>query len=168
MNTRFKDLIKKDLLKENIKVFIDGEDVTNLPKDELNKRFNDPAIEGPQYEKLEIFQYSNKYKKWYYKKPIKYEKEHIFGINKVVTYYNISLTLNGNGRGIGYHRFVYAFFNDIAKAYNENNELMDICHKDHNTANNNIKNLIWDTRKNNLSDRTGATNQYGKLRRSKS
>lgn len=95
-------------------------------------------------------------------------KAHDKGIIGECTYYQISLSKpmkdhpnRLNGFGIPMHRLVYVWFNDIIKAYNDNDEKMEICHIDGDSSNNHITNLTWDTAKNNRAMRRGAVNQYG-------
>ena len=54
------------------------------------------------------------------------------------------------------HRILYIWFYDDLKPD------LDVCHIDHNWANNNISNLKQDTHRNNLLERRGSINQYGK------
>lgn len=123
-----------------------------MPQEKLYETFKG-------YKTFDIYQYSFKFHKWLKKTPIPNTKIHEKGINKECTYLQIPVSGIGS---IPLHRFVFVWFNEIIEPYNENGELMDICHKDRDRENNHIDNLKWDTRKNNLAERTGAINQYGR------
>lgn len=113
------------------------------------------------YQTLTVVQYSKRYKKWIEKKPNSNHAIHPKGIIGVCTYDQISISVPHNlSRGIPLHRIVYVWFNDIIEPYNEYNEKMEICHKDGNSHNNHLSNLVWDTAKNNRAMRKGARNQH--------
>lgn len=151
---RYKVFTKKELLDNKVEIVIDGEPTSFMTLEELNERFRD-------YKTLNIFQYSNKFKKWLPKTGTQNDKVHELGINKVCTYYQVPLTLFGVPKGIPIHRVIYVWFHGEIQPFNEDGELMDICHIDRDSSNNHITNLVWDTKKNNIAQRTGAVNQYG-------
>lgn len=153
-NPKYKVLKKTDLKKDDIKVYIDGIDTTKMSLKKLNEEFKD-------YKTFEIYQYSYRRKKWLPKIACENTKKHELGINKECMYLQVPLRLFGKPGSIPLHRLVYVWFNGQIKPYNKNGELMDICHIDRDSKNNHISNLKWDTRKNNLAERTGAINQYG-------
>ena len=156
-NDRYKTLTKDWLLSIGVDVVIDGISTREISSKALRKYYYD-------YDTLEIRQYSNKFKKWITKKPMPNTKIHEKGILGKCTYYQIGLSLPGQksrGIGIPLHRIVYVWFYDVIEPYNENNEKMEICHKDGDSSNNHITNLVWDTAKNNRAQRKGAINQYG-------
>ena len=154
-NDRYKTLTKEWLLSIGVDIVIDGVSTKEIPSNVLRAFYY-------EYENLEIRQYSNKFKKWITKKPIPNTKIHEKGIIGKCTYYQISLSVpKQRSIGIPMHRIIYVWFNDIIKPYNENNEKMEICHKNGDSSNNHITNLIWDTAKNNRAQRKGAINQYG-------
>ena len=150
----YKVFSKKELLDNNVEVVIDGVPTSYMTLEELQQDFYN-------YKTLEIYQYSHKFKKWLPKTGTQNDKVHELGINKVCTYYQLPLTLYGKSRGIPVHRVIYVWFHGEIQPFNENGELMDICHIDRDSSNNHITNLIWDTKKNNIAQRTGAVNQYG-------
>ena len=155
-NERYKTLTKDWLKSIGVDVLLDGISTKDIPTEALRKFCED-------YETLEIRQYSNKFKRWIYKTPMANTKTHEKGIIKECTYYQISLSVpHERSIGIPLHRIVYVWFNDIIEPYNENDEKMEICHKDGHSYNNHIKNLTWDTAKKNRAERRGAINQYGK------
>ena len=159
-NDRYKPLTKEWLLSIGVDVIIDGMSTRNIPSNVLRAFYY-------EYETLEIRQYSNKFKKWITKKPIPNTAVHKKGILGKCTYYQIGLRFTKQKTGaIPLHRIIYAWFYDIIEPYNENDEKMEICHKNGDSSNNHITNLIWDTAKNNRAQRKGAINQYG-LRKKK-
>ena len=153
-NDRYKALTKEWLLSIGVDVVIDGISTRGIPSNVLRAFYY-------EYENLEIRQYSNKYKKWFDKTPCPNTATHEKGIIGACTYYQISLSVpKKKSVGIPLHRIVYAWFHDIIEPYNENNEKMEICHKNGDSSNNHITNLVWDTAKNNRAQRKGAKNQY--------
>lgn len=155
---RYKVFTRQELIDNNVEVFVDGIATSRMSPEHLRKYYMN-------YKTLEIYQWTDKYKRWGHKKPNVNKTLHERGINKVCKYYQIPLTINHKPRGIPLHRIVYAWFWGEIRPFNDNNELMDICHNDRDSSNNHITNLTWDTRKNNLAQRTGATNQWGKEKR---
>ena len=154
-NDRYKTLTKEWLLSIGVDIVIDGFSTRNIPSNVLRAFYY-------EYETLEVRQYSNKFKEWIYKKPRPNTKIHEKGLIGHCTYYQISLSVpKQKSVGIPLHRIVYAWFHDIIEPYNENNEKMEICHKNGDSSNNHITNLTWDTAKNNRAQRRGAINQYG-------
>ena len=159
-NDRYKPLTKEWLLSIGVDIVIDGVSTRNIPSNVLRAFYY-------EYETLEIRQYSNKFKKWIIKTPIANTAIHKNGILGKCTYYQIGLRFTKQKTGaIPLHRIIYAWFYDIIEPYNENNEKMEICHKNGDSSNNHITNLILDTAKNNRAQRNGAVNQYG-LRKKK-
>ena len=139
---------------------IDGVSTRNIPSNVLRAFYY-------EYETLEIRQYSNKFKKWINKTPKPNTKIQEKGIIGKCTYYQIGLRFTKQKTGaIPIHRIIYAWFYDIIEPYNENNEKMEVCHKNGDSNNNHITNLVLDTAKNNRAQRNGAVNQYG-LRKKK-
>ena len=160
-NDRYKVFTKEWLLSIGVDVVIDGVSTRGIPSKVLRAFYY-------EYETLEVRQYSNKFKKWIYKKPKPNTKIHEKGIIGKCTYYQISLSVpKQKPVGIPIHRIIYAWFHDIIEPYNENNEKMEICHKNGNSSNNHITNLIWDTAKNNRAQRKGAVNQHGLRKKEK-
>ena len=160
-NDRYKALTKEWLLSIGVDVVIDGVSTRNIPSNVLRAFYY-------EYETLEIRQYSNKFKKWITKTPIANTAIHKKGIIGKCTYYQIGLRFTKQKTGaIPLHRIVYAWFHDIIEPYNENNEKMEICHKNGDSSNNHITNLIWDTAKNNRAQRRGAVNQHGLRKKEK-
>lgn len=157
MNNRYKDFTKQWLIDNKIHVVLDGVDTFGLSTKDLWKN----------YEYAEIYQ-ENKWGNLVLKVPQPNKKPHDKGILKECTYYQIGITCGVKGQrktiGIPVHRIIYAWFNDIIYAYNDKGEKMDICHINKPTSNNHINNLKWDTHRNNINERTGATNQYGKTK----
>lgn len=151
---RYKKITKDDILNNDIAIIIDGKYTNRMSLDELDKMRD--------YKTFEIYQFSYKYNRWMEKKPVANTAMHEKGINKECVYYQIPIRMYGKSKSIPFHRLVYLWFNGEIEPYNENGELMDICHIDRDSSNNHITNLKWDTRKNNLAERTGAINQYGK------
>ena len=160
-NDRYKPLTKEWLLSTGVDVVIDGVSTRGIPSKVLRAFYYD-------YETLEVRQYSNKFKKWIYKKPKPNTAFHEKGIIGKCTYYQIGLRFTKQKTGaIPLHRIVYVWFHDIIEPYNENNEKMEICHIKGDSSNNHITNLVWDTAKNNRAQRKGAKNQYDKNRKEK-
>ena len=160
-NNRYKTLTKEWLLSIGVDVVIDGVSTKDIPSNVLRAFYY-------EYENLEIRQYSNKFKKWIYKKPKPNTAIHEKGIIGKCTYYQISLSVpKQKSVGIPIHRSIYAWFHDIIEPYNENNEKMEICHLNGDSSNNHITNLIWDTAKNNRAQRKGAVNQHGLRKKEK-
>ena len=160
-NDRYKALTKEWLLSIGVDIVIDGLSTRGIPSNVLRAFYY-------EYETLEIRQYSNKFKKWINKTPNPNTKIHEKGIIGKCTYYQISLSVpKQKSVGIPLHRIVYAWFHDIIEPYNENNEKMEICHKNGDSSNNHITNLIWDTAKNNRAQRKGAINQHGLRKKEK-
>ena len=128
-----------------------------MPTDVLNEIFKN-------YEELVVRQIKSK---GYYQdcslcdNVIKHPK----GEFKACDYVMCNIGYNEDGKwhstGIPLHRIVYVWFNDIIMPYNKYGELMDICHNNRDRHDNHIRNLRWDTRKNNLAERKGYINQYG-------
>ena len=165
MNSRYKVFTKQWLLDNNVDLIIDGQSTRNIDTKQLKKDFWN-------YKTLEVQQYSNKYKKWYPRKPISNTKIHSKGIKKKCTYYQIGISRRKQTTiGIPLHRIVYVWFNDIILPYNENEEKMEICHNirvpNDIILDNHIKNLRWDTAKQNRAERDGAINQYGRKKNDK-
>lgn len=156
-NPRYKKLTKLDLLNNDIAVIIDGEFTNYMSLKELNEKHGN-------YKTFEIFQYSYKYNRWLPKQAVRNTIRHDKGINKECSYYQVPVRFYGKPASIPLHRFIYVWFKGEINPYNEHGELMDICHVDRDSSNNHITNLKWDTRKNNLAERTGATNQWGKTK----
>lgn len=155
---KYKVFKKEDLILNDIRVIIDGIDTTCIRDLKyLNEHFYN-------YKTFEIIQYSHKFKKWITKQACRNTIHHDQGIIKECNYYQVPLRLFGVPKGIPLHRIVYVWFNGEIQPYNKKGELMDICHKDHDSSNNHISNLKWDTRKNNLAERKGATNQWKRTR----
>lgn len=151
---RYKPLTREWLLSIGVDIVIDGVPTRGIPSNVLRAFYY-------EYETLEVRQYSNKFKKWITKKPIPNTKLHEKGIIGECTYYQIGLSVpKQKSIGVPLHRIVYAWFHDIIEPYNENNEKMEICHKNGDSSNNHITNLVWDTAKNNRAQRKGARNQY--------
>ena len=160
-NNRYKTFTKEWLLSIGVDIVIDGVSTKEIPSNVLRAFYY-------EYETLEIRQYSNKFKKWIYKKPNANTKIHEKGIIGKCTYYQISLSVpKQDSVGVPIHRIVYAWFHDIIEPYNENNEKMEICHIDGDSSNNHITNLVWDTAKNNRAQRKGAVNQHGLRKKEK-
>lgn len=88
--------------------------------------------------------------------PCPNSKEHPKGIIGKCTYYNIGWYHEGKQYVYPYHRVLYAWYNGIA------HKGMDIMHIDGDSFNNELTNLKEGTRKENLSSRRGAKNQYWK------
>ena len=154
-NERYQPLTKDWLKSLGVDVVIDGVSTYNIPTKALKLFYYD-------YKTLEVRQWSNKFNKWIIKKPMPNTKLHEKGIIGKCTYYQISLSISKQKSiGIPLHRIIYVWFNDIIEPYNENNEKMEICHKNGDSSNNHITNLKWDTAKNNRAQRKGAINQYG-------
>ena len=151
-NKRYKDFTKQILLDNNVEIYLDYVPTSTIRTDALNLFYND-------YKQMYIKQYSKKYKTWYIKTPIVNDKLHEKGEIGKTSYYQVAITINGKGTAIPLHRIIYVWFNDIIPAYNENNEKMEICHKDGNWQNCHISNLILDTAKNNRATRKGNVNQ---------
>ena len=151
---RYKVFTKKELLDNKVEIVIDGEPTSYMTLEELQQDFYN-------YKTLEIFQWSNKFKKWIYKTGTQNDKFHEYGINKVCTYYQVPLTLFGKPMGVPIHRVIYVWFHGEIQPFNDDGELMDICHIDRDSSNNHITNLVWDTKRHNNAQRTGAVNQYG-------
>ena len=159
-NDRYKPLTREWLLSIGVDIVIDGVSTREIPSNVLRAFYY-------EYETLEIRQYSNKFKKWITKKPIVNTAIHKKGIIGKCTYYQIGLRFTKQKTGaIPLHRIIYAWFYDIIEPYNENNEKMEVCHKNGDSSNNHITNLVLDTAKNNRAQRKGAINQYG-LRKKK-
>ena len=159
-NDRYKPLTREWLLSIGVDIVIDGVSTREIPSNVLRAFYY-------EYETLEIRQYSNKFKKWITKKPIVNTAIHKKGIIGKCTYYQIGLRFTKQKTGaIPLHRIIYAWFYDIIEPYNENNEKMEVCHKNGDSNNNHITNLVLDTAKNNRAQRNGAVNQYG-LRKKK-
>lgn len=158
-NERYKTLTKDWLKSIGVDILIDGVSTKEIPTEALRRAYMD-------YTTLEVRQYSNKFKRWIGKTPIANTKTHEKGIIKKCTYYQISLSVpHERSIGIPFHRIVYAWFNDVIEPYNKYDEKMEICHKDCDSSNNHINNLIWDTAKSNRAARKGAINQYGKKKK---
>ena len=158
--SRYKLFTKGWLLVNGVKVFIDGVDTTSWTREQLNEIKD-------TYKTFQIFQTTPRNKGRYLeRKPIPNNKNHSKGINKNCTYYQVGLAYGPKGhratKGIPLHRIVYVWFKDLILPYNFEGEKMDICHIDHDWKNCHFSNLKWDTHKNNLAERTGAINQYGK------
>ena len=154
LNPRYKTLSKLDLLNNDIAVVIDGEFTNYMSLEELNEKHRD-------YKTFEIFQFSYKYNRWMPKQAVINTMRHDKGINKACSYYQVPIRFYGKPASIPLHRFIYVWFKGEIKPYNDQGELMDICHIDRDSSNNHISNLKYDTRKNNLAERDGAVNQYG-------
>ena len=153
-NDRYKALTKEWLLSIGVDIVIDGVSTKDIPSNVLRAFYY-------EYETLEVRQYSNKFKKWITKTPIVNTAIHKKGIIGKCTYYQIGLRFTKQKTGaIPLHRIIYAWFYDIIEPYNENNEKMEICHKNGDSSYNHITNLVWDTAKNNRAQRKGAKNQY--------
>ena len=154
-NDRYKQLTREWLLSIGVDIVIDGVSTREIPSNVLRAFYY-------EYETLEVRQYSNKFKKWINKTPNPNTAIHEKGIIGKCTYYQISLSVpKQKSVGIPLHRIIYAWFYDIIEPYNENNEKMEVCHKNGDSSNNHITNLILDTAKNNRAQRNGAINQYG-------
>lgn len=152
-NKRYKDFTKQWLIDNGVEVFIDGVDTTHIPTDQLSDN----------YKTFEIYQYK---RSGYMKcKETPNSQPHPKGLIKTTTYMQVNIGhwegKKWKSAGIPLHRVVFVWFNDIVKAYDDNGRKMDICHKDHKWYNNHIKNLKWDTHKNNLAERDGYINQWG-------
>lgn len=159
-NDRYKALTKEWLLSIGVDIVIDGVSTKDIPSNVLRAFYY-------EYETLEVRQYSSKFKKWITKTPIANTAVHKKGIIGKCTYYQIGLSAPKQKiGGIPLHRIIYAWFYDIVEPYNENNEKMEVCHKNGDSSNNHITNLVLDTAKNNRAQRNGAVNQYG-LRKKK-
>lgn len=89
-------------------------------------------------------------------KPVLNTQYHEKGIVGKCSYYMIGWSHNNKAITYPYHRVLYAWYNGIAHAG------MDIMHIDGDSLNNDIKNLKEGTRKENISSRKGAKNQYWK------
>lgn len=119
------------------------------------------------YKTLEVRQWSNKFKKWFIKKPVLNTKKHEKGMIGECAYYQIPICIPHKiTQGIPLHRVIYVWFNDIIEPYNEDNEKMEICHKerylDDPVKDSHITNIFYDTAKVNRAMRKGAKNQYWK------
>lgn len=113
---------------------------------------------------MQVRQWSKKRKEWVDKKPCANKTLHPKGIICVSSYNQISLSVpHQPTKGVPLHRIIYAWFNDVIPAYNENNEKMEICHKgryEDPVKDSHILNLYLDTAKNNRAARKGARNQH--------
>ena len=89
-------------------------------------------------------------------KPVFNTQYHPKGIIGKCTYYNIGWYHEGKQYVYPYHRVLYAWYYGIA------HKGMDIMHIDGDSFNNELTNLKEGTRKENLSSRRGAKNQYWK------
>ena len=150
---KYRPFNKELLLANGVTCIIDGVDTRDFTLKQLDKMRN--------YKELVVVQ------RGIVKTPTPNRKPHDKGINKETIYLQVGLTFgtphNYKCLGIPLHRIVYCWFNGVVLPYNEKGEKMDICHRpDHDYKNNHINNLVWDTHKSNLAERTGATNQYGK------
>ena len=160
-NDRYKVFTKEWLLSIGVDVVIDGVSTREIPSNVLRAFYY-------EYENLVVRQYSNRYKKWIDKEPQPNTAVHEKGIIGKCTYYQISLSVpKKDSVGVPIHRIIYAWFHDIIEPYNENNEKMEICHKNGDSSNNHITNLTWDTAKNNRAQRKGAVNQHGLRKKEK-
>lgn len=157
-NSRYQPFTKQWLLDINVDVLLDGVSTKEIPTDVLRMFYYD-------YKTIEIRQWSNKFKKWFTKKPIPNTTPHEQGIIGQCTYYQISLSVpHQDSKGIPFHRIVYAWFHDEIPAYNEGNEKLEICHKERYVdpyKDCHITNLFLDTAAHNKAMRGGAVNQYG-------
>ena len=170
-NPRYKPLTRQYLIDLGVDIILDGVHTKDIDTETLKLFYYD-------YKTLKVIQWSNRYKKWIDKTPIPNTKAHDKGILKKCTYFQVSLTKpispnsnNKNGFGVPLHRLVYVWFNDIIEPYNENNELMEICHTnrylDDPIKDSHILNIFYDTAKNNRAMRKGAVNQYGPRKKEK-
>ena len=170
-NPRYKPLTRQYLIDLGVDIILDGVSTKDLDTETLKLFYYD-------YKTLRVVQWSTKYKKWLDKTPIANTKAHDKGILKECTYFQVSLTkpvsyrsINKNGFGVPLHRLVYVWFNDVILPYNENNEKMEICHKerflDDPVKDSHILNIFYDTAKNNRASRQGAVNQYGLRKKEK-
>lgn len=157
-NNRYKPFTRQQLMDLGVDLVLDGVSTREIDSGALRLFFND-------YKTLEVKQYSRKFKTWYTKKPVLNTAKHEKGMIGECSYYQISLSIpNRTSQGIPLHRIVYVWFNDIIEPYNEDNEKMEICHKerflDDPVKDSHIQNIFYDTAKNNRAMRKGATNQY--------
>lgn len=155
VNNRYKPFYKQWLIDNNVKVYLDGVDTTDIPTKDLNR----------DYETLEVYQWSNRMKKYLLRPPVPNTALHPQGELKECTYYQVNITSGAKGsrisQGLPLHRVVYVWFNDVIYPYNEDNEKMEILHNNGDRSDNHINNLRWDTAKQNRAERKGYVNQYG-------
>lgn len=156
VNSRYKPFYKQWLIDNGVRVYLDGIDTTDIPTKDLNR----------DYKTLEVYQWSNKKKKYLLRKPVPNTAFHMQGELVICTYYQVNITSGDKGKrvseGLPLHRIVYVWFNDVIYPYNENNEKMEIMHNNGDSSNNHISNLRWDTAKQNRAERKGYVNQWGK------
>ena len=156
--SRYKVFTKQWLLDNNVDLIIDEMSTRDVPTETLNRLYRN-------YEELIVRQI--KTKGYYQECSICVDRvPHPKGYFKQCDYLMCNIGYRDeNGKwkstGIPLHRIIYVWFNDVIQPYNENGELMDICHINHNRHDNHIGNLKWDTRRNNLAERKGFINQYG-------
>lgn len=159
-NPRYKPFTKQQLLDLGVDLVLD-----NIPTRDISTLGLQLFFDN--YKTLEVKQYSKRLKDWCTKKPVLNTKVHEKGMLGECSYYQVSLSIpHKNSQGIPLHRIVYVWFHDIIEPYNENNEKMEICHKerylDDPVKDSHIQNIFYDTAKNNRAMRKGATNQYWK------
>lgn len=145
----FHPMTRQDLWDWGLRIYVDG------VLQELNQEYKRDSsglireIDGKYitfYKKCPKYSFRSK---WVH--PYKNDKEHPKGEIGMTSYYSLL--------GLSLHRVLYIWF------YNDLLPEMDICHIDHNWSNNNLSNLKQDTHRNNLSERRGSINQYGKRKK---
>ena len=160
-NSRYKPFYKQWLLDNNVDIIIDGRSTRYVPTNKLDRNY-----------KTAVVRQIKKSGKWKDCSICPNTRPHPKGLLKECTYIVCNIgywdeNKRWRSTGIPLHRIIYAWFNDVILPYNENDELMDICHNNRQRDDNHINNLRWDTRAHNLAEREGFINQWGPRKKAK-